>query len=101
MEADILHREGEPEPVSRTKWQPMGTYGETVRRATLPPTSFQAVPTTDDKPSFKCDQCVAPSVAVVVVGEGASALSLEFCSHHLAKHTARLADRGHQVHFHK
>lgn len=78
----------------------MGTYGETVRRATLPATSFQAVQLTPDTPAFKCDQCVAPSVAVVVVGEGPSALSLEFCAHHLAQHTAKLADRGHQVRFH-
>lgn len=79
----------------------MGTYGETVRRATQAATSFQAVQPTDDKPTFKCDQCVAPSVAVVVVGEGRSALSLEFCAHHLAEHTAKLADRGHQVRFHR
>jgi hypothetical protein len=78
----------------------MGTYGETVRRATEPATSFKAVQRTDDKPTFTCDQCVAPSVAVVVVGEGPSALSLEFCAHHLAQHTAKLADRGHQVRFH-
>lgn len=79
----------------------MGTYGETVGRATLPTTSFRAVQGTDDKLTFNCDLCVAPSVAVVVVGEGASALSLEFCAHHLAQHQAKLADRGHEVRFHK
>ncbi len=78
----------------------MGTYGETVGRATLPTTSFQATPATDDTPTFKCDQCVAPSVAVVVVGEGPSALALEFCGHHLALHTAKLADSGHKVQYH-
>lgn len=79
----------------------MGTYGETARRATPPTTSFQARQPTDDTPTFKCDQCVAPSVAVVVVGEGPSALSLEFCAHHLAQHTAKLADHGHQIRFHR
>ncbi|MBK8460955.1 MAG: hypothetical protein IPL43_12880 [Micropruina sp.] len=79
----------------------MGTYGETGWRATLPTTTFNAIPSTDDQPTGKCDQCVAPSVAVVVVGEGASALALEFCAHHLAQHTDKLADRGHQVRFHK
>jgi len=78
----------------------MGTYGERVGRATLPTTSFHAGQSTDDKPAFKCDQCVAPSVAVVVVGEGPSALSLEFCGHHLAQNKDKLADRGHKVHFH-
>lgn len=77
----------------------MGTYGETIRRATLPTTSFQAIQPTD-QPTFTCDQCVAPSVAVVVVGQGPSALSLEFCGHHLAQLTAKFADRGDQVHFH-
>lgn len=77
----------------------MGTYGETARRATLPPTSFQTTPVADE-PTFRCDQCVAPSVAVVVVGEGPSSLALEFCAHHLAQHTAKLADRGYQVLFH-
>lgn len=78
----------------------MGTYGETIRRATLPPTSFQAVQPTGNEPTFKCDQCVAPSVAVVVLGEGESALRLEFCAHHLAQHTAKLADHGHEVRYH-
>lgn len=66
----------------------------------MPTTSFKAIQPADDKPTFKCDQCVAPSVAVVVVGEKPSALTLEFCRHHLAEHTAKLADRGHQVLFH-
>ena len=78
----------------------MGTYGETMRQATLPPTSFQAIQQTGDKRTFQCDQCVAPSVAVVTVGEGPTALSLEFCRHHLAEHTDKLADGGHQVRFH-
>lgn len=78
----------------------MGTYGETTGRATLPATSFKAVQPADDKRTFKCDMCVAPSVAVVVIGEGPSALSLEFCGHHLALHTAKLADGGHKVLFH-
>jgi len=75
----------------------MGTYGETLGRAALPTTNFQA---TGDKTTFTCDQCVAPSVAVVVIGEGSSALSLEFCQHHLAQHTEKLADGGHHVHSH-
>ena len=79
----------------------MGTYGETVGRAILPTTSFGAVQGTDDKLTHNCDLCVAPSVAVVVIGEAPSALSLEFCAHHLAQHTAKLADRGHEVRFHK
>jgi hypothetical protein len=79
----------------------MGTYGETIGQAVLPTTSFQSNQPGDGEPTFKCDQCVAPSVAVVVVGEGASALSLEFCGHHLALLTAKFADRGHQIHFHK
>jgi hypothetical protein len=79
----------------------MGTYGETIGQATLPTTSFQANQPTGSGPSFKCDQCVAPSVAVVVVGEGESALSLEFCGHHLALLTAKFADRGHEIHYHK
>jgi hypothetical protein len=99
MDVDTLHREDEPEPASGTK-QLMGTYGETVRRATLPPTSFKAAQPADDKRTFKCDMCVAPSVAVVVVGEGPSALSLEFCGHHLALQSAKLADGGHKVVFH-
>jgi len=78
----------------------MGTYGERVGRATLPTTSFHAGQPAAGEPNFKCDQCVAPSVAVVVIGEGQSALSLEFCGHHLALQTAKLADRGHKVHFH-
>ena len=77
----------------------MGTYGETSRQATLTPTSIPAK-SGDDTSTPTCDQCVAPSVAVVVIGEGPSALSLEFCGHHLAKITATLADRGHQVHYH-
>jgi len=76
----------------------MGTYGETVGRATPPPTSFQAGQQTD-KASSTCDQCVAPSVAVVVFGEGPSALSLHFCRHHLRLHSGKLADGGHQVTF--
>lgn len=79
----------------------MGTYGETIGQAILPTTSFQAAQPTDGEPSYKCDQCVAPSVAVVMVGEGDSALSLEFCGHHLALLTASFADRGHRIHFHK
>lgn len=78
----------------------MGTYGETMRQATLPPSSGQAVQQGGDKPAFVCDQCVAPSVAVVTFREGRSALSLEFCRHHLAEHTDRLAAGGHQVRFH-
>lgn len=78
----------------------MGTYGETARQATMPVTSFSTIAPTDDQRTFKCDQCVAPSVAVVVVGEGPAALSLEFCGHHLALHTAKLADHGHQVLLH-
>ncbi|GEM_PF-5937293 len=78
----------------------MGTYRETVKRDPLPPTTFQTTPRTGAEPNFVCDQCVAPSVAVVMVGEGTSALTLEFCGHHLAQHTAKLADGGHQVHFH-
>lgn len=77
----------------------MGTYGETLGRADPPTTSFQAVQS-NDRTTFTCDRCVAPSVAVVVVGEGSSALSLEFCGHHLAQLTAEFADRGHQVRFH-
>ena len=77
----------------------MGTYGETVRRAEPPITRFQTAQT-GDEPTFICDQCVAPSVAVVVVGEGSSALSLEFCGHHLAQLTTKFADRGHEVRFH-
>ena len=79
----------------------MGTYGETIGQATLPTTSFQANQPSEDGPTFTCDQCVAPSVAVVVVGEGESALSLEFCGHHLALLTATFADRGHKIHHHK
>ena len=79
----------------------MGTYGETVGRAILPPTSFKATQLSDAEPTFRCDQCVAPSVAVVMVGEGPSALALEFCAHHLALQSAKLADRGHEVIFHK
>lgn len=78
----------------------MGTYGESWRGATPPPSRYRASPLTSDEPTFKCDQCVAPSVAVVTVGEGPSALSLEFCRHHLAQHTDKLADRGHKVRFH-
>lgn len=77
----------------------MGTYGETIRQDTQPITSFQAAQSTD-KPTFTCDQCVAPSVAVVVVGQGPSALSLEFCGHHLALLAGKFADRGHQITYH-
>ena len=76
----------------------MGTYGETVRRATLPATTYQEGQQTD-KASFTCDQCVAPSVAVAVFGDGPSALSLHFCRHHLRQHSDKLAAGGHQVTF--
>ena len=76
----------------------MGSYGETMRQATLSP--GQTTQQGDDKPALTCDQCVAPSVAVVTFGEGQTALSLEFCSHHLEQHTDKLADGGHQVRFH-
>ncbi|HEY3340107.1 MAG TPA: hypothetical protein VGK18_16530 [Propionicimonas sp.] len=79
----------------------MGTYGETTRGETLPATSFKSAQPADDKRTNTCDLCVAPSVAVVVIGEEPNALSLEFCGHHLALHTAKLTDRGHTVLFHK
>jgi hypothetical protein len=76
----------------------MGTYGETFGRSTPPVTTFRA--NQADPSTLTCDKCVAPSVAVVVVGEGPSALSLEFCGHHLAQLTAEFSDRGHQIKFH-
>ncbi|MCM3774375.1 hypothetical protein M3225_28895, partial [Priestia aryabhattai] len=76
----------------------MGTYGETVRQATAPATSFQEGQQME-RASSTCDQCVAPSVAVAVFGDGPSALSLHFCRHHLRQHSDKLADGGHQVTF--
>lgn len=77
----------------------MGSYGETMRQATVP-TAFHPLQQSGATPTPTCDQCVAPSVAVVTLGEGESALSLEFCRHHLAEHTDKLAEGGHQVRFH-
>ncbi len=77
----------------------MGTYGERFGQGSLPVTSFQpADPTGTVTPT--CDKCVAPSVGVVIVGQGASALSLEFCGHHLAQLRPGFVDRGHRINLH-
>lgn len=77
----------------------MGTYDETLRGVEPSVTTFAANQSAARKDT--CDLCVAPSVAVIVIGEEPSALSLELCGHHLAPHLAKLTDRGHKVLFHK
>ncbi|PFG16677.1 hypothetical protein ATK74_1228 [Propionicimonas paludicola] len=77
----------------------MGTYDENLRGAAPPVANFAAGESASRRDT--CDLCVAPSVAVVVIGEEPSALSLQFCGHHLTQHLAKLTDGGHQVLFHK